>query len=314
MLGRYISHPNCNECHSKLKGAENSWSLSVLSATALIGKEMSVNLLVLIDCAESASTSKLSVLPLTHVLDIHTNLAASPGAITKVSHTARNLPLAVLSETYDTDLSDGPIPDTPSQLCLRGDMVLLLNTIPCDHGDDHRHDNITFISGRTELGGSVTVGSVRAYLFNVAEMKRVGGPGQMWHECQEFDAAHDGTKLDKIENYLANESFPVDRQAQIDEADAVLFIDEVWLEKRYRGQDRGLWAVSQLIEQLSETRSIIVLLQAGPVSWDNSSKSGDEAHDKITKHWKRLGFSEWSDSDDAWLCLASEKVKWTNRA
>lgn len=27
------------------------------------------------------------------------------------------------------------------------------------------------------------------------------------------------------------------------------------------------------------------------------------AHEKLTRHWKRMGFSEWSDSDDAWLCL-----------
>jgi len=192
---------------------------------------------------------------------------------------------------------------TPSQSCLRRDLALHLSTLPCDHDDEHQHGNIMAISGRTELDGSVTARSVRAYLINVAEMKKTGGPGQMWHECQEHDAAYDGTKLDKIENYLANESFPADRQAQIDEADAVLFIDEVWLEKRHRGQDRGLRAVSQLIEQFSGKGNMIVLLKAGPVLRCSSSNSGREAHSKVAKHWKRLGFSEWRDSDDAWLCL-----------
>ncbi|KAK4545882.1 hypothetical protein LTR36_002446 [Oleoguttula mirabilis] len=181
---------------------------------------------------------------------------------------------------------------------------------PCEHGHDHPH--IKPIIATVQIGGH-TAGTMRANIFDAAEMREQGGPAQMWQECQNFDAEHDGTKLDKIENYLANESFPGKRQVQIDTAAVVLFVDEVWLERVRRRQGLGLWAVDELIRQMAPARGcMVILLQAGPITREGTADDS-EAHGKITRHWKKLGFSEWSDSDDAWLCLvAEERVEYEN--
>lgn len=55
----------------------------------------------------------------------------------------------------------------------------------------------------------------------------------------------------------------------------------------------------------------IVLLEAGSIirfeqSEEHRSLSVVEACEKIARHWKRIRFSEWSDSDAAWLCLLTD--------
>lgn len=61
------------------------------------------------------------------------------------------------------------------------------------------------------------IGHVKAHLLNKHAMETLG-PAQTWKECQAYDAAYaPDTKLDKVENYLANESFPVEKQRKIGE-------------------------------------------------------------------------------------------------
>lgn len=210
-------------------------------------------------------------------------------------------------------------------------LTLHLQTQPCSHNTDtdptSSHPNITPLhyTIHTPKYRASPIGTLRAYTFNTAAMRQQGGPAQFWHECQAFDAAHEGTKLDKIENFLANESFPAERQAQIDTVALVLFVDEVFLEKEYRGRGVGLWAVDRLIslhapapcfsddeEEARGGAAVVVLLQAGTISREGVAGGGGvgKADEKLTQYWKRLGFGEWSWSDGAWLCLvAGERVR-----
>ena len=136
-------------------------------------------------------------------------------------------------------------------------------------------------------------------------------PSKMWQECQAYDTAHTpSAKLNKVENYLANESFPAEHQAQIDEAEWVLYIDEAYIDPSFRGKGFSLLALDLLIKQLVVGEKCVVLLQAGSImrfEKDGRTRGLDavEAYEKIARHWRRMGFHEWSDSDDAWLCLWS---------
>ena len=127
-------------------------------------------------------------------------------------------------------------------------------------------------------------------------------------ECQSYDSWHIGCKLDKVENYLANESFPPYKAKAVEEADIVLFIQEVWLEPVARGRGIGLLAVDKLIRSVSAQASLLVLLQPGPVGPSSLcvEVDADEATERIAKHWTKIGFAPWSDSDESWLCLLSK--------
>ena len=98
----------------------------------------------------------------------------------------------------------------------------------------------------------------------------------------------------------------------LDSAETILFIEEVFIELELRGHRLSLIAVDRLLVQLGLGKGCIVLLQAGPINrvGSNDNRFGvgaTEAFEKIATHWRRMGFSEWSDSDDAWLCLWSEE-------
>ena len=66
-----------------------------------------------------------------------------------------------------------------------------------------------------------------------------------------------------------------------------------------------------LIKELALHEQCVVLLQAGSITSVAAAEYGTitalEAYEKIARHWSRLGFSVWSDTDDDWLCLLSEE-------
>ncbi|KAK3109217.1 hypothetical protein LTR53_017765, partial [Teratosphaeriaceae sp. CCFEE 6253] len=128
-----------------------------------------------------------------------------------------------------------------------------------------------------------------------------------------YDAAHAdaGARLEKVENYLANESFHPRFETRVAEAESVLFVEEVRLHEALRGRDLGFWMVRELIRGLGLGERGVVLLQAGGISRegrggrdrDGGGSGGGESTERLTRYWRRMGFSEWSDSDEAWLCL-----------
>lgn len=89
-------------------------------------------------------------------------------------------------------------------------------------------------------------------------------------------------KLDKIENYLANESFLEDAQKRISSSAAVVYIQEVWLEKQWRGRELGLEAVRKALEKLSLPAETIAILEPGPVR--ETTCTADEAGQKLAAH------------------------------
>ncbi|KAF2770541.1 hypothetical protein EJ03DRAFT_350377 [Teratosphaeria nubilosa] len=193
-------------------------------------------------------------------------------------------------------------------------MHLKLFNSPCADPACNDHTNIQALSGHL-LIDNIIAGSLKAQLLFAARMRTQDGLIQMWQECQEFDACSNGAKIEKVENYLANESFAMkDRQRDVDEASVILHVEEVWLKRLYRGEGRGLWMVRELVRQLELADDVVVMLQAGPLSrerqgQDTVESDGKSAHERIACHWKKLGFDEWSDSDDAWLCLRVGEMK-----
>jgi GNAT superfamily N-acetyltransferase len=200
-------------------------------------------------------------------------------------------------------------------------MQLTTKDIPCDDSLCTQHPNTRSLLSKLFLPEDITAGTIKAQLLNAQQMRQQGGRIQMWLECQSFDGVHEGAKLDKVENHLANESFAVkDRQRDVDEASAILHIEELWAEKSYRGRGLGWWMIERLLQELKMTGDGMVMLQAGPVSRETRDREddtleglredgGESAHEKLARHWKKLGFDEWSDSDDAWLLLKVCELK-----
>ncbi|KAK4502263.1 hypothetical protein PRZ48_005688 [Zasmidium cellare] len=181
------------------------------------------------------------------------------------------------------------------------DITITLHHQPCSPPDcSLKHPHIKPYTSKIYPTDpkSKPIGQINLYVFHKAKMDAIN-PGKMWEECQAFDAHHTGTKLDKIENFLANESFSTQGQDRIDHAEVVLFID----------QGRGLAAVRETVKALQLPKKAIVMLQAGDAG---GLRIGNvhEAGDKLTRHWKRLGFEEWSESDPSWLLLWLEDVYW----
>ncbi|KAK4623763.1 hypothetical protein CLAFUW4_05815 [Fulvia fulva] len=163
------------------------------------------------------------------------------------------------------------------------------------------HPHIEACTASLRLAQNDTsIGHIYLNILHQAALVRIG-PIRMWDECQIYDERHLGAKLDKVENYLANESFPPDRDLQIRQATCILFIDEVILHPTMRGQGRGLAAVKKVMDALELPDDTVVLLQAGPVGDTGDGRL--DAGERIARHWKKLGFQEWSETDESWLCL-----------
>ncbi|KAF7188936.1 hypothetical protein HII31_09859 [Pseudocercospora fuligena] len=130
-----------------------------------------------------------------------------------------------------------------------------------------------------------TIGHVKAHVFNKQTMDAKDSPG-MWEECQRYDQNHFGAKLDKIDNYLDNESFESDAEVKVQEARAIVYVEEVLLQETRRGREPG------------------------PINSAEHKSEGGDGGEKLEKHWRRLGFDAWSYTDPAWLCLSLEDVSW----
>ncbi|KAK5723783.1 hypothetical protein LTR15_005483 [Elasticomyces elasticus] len=178
---------------------------------------------------------------------------------------------------------------------------------------DHDHPNIFTIYAAGNLTPPATTispseehGHIEAQLIAVGKMRLTSPQGQaFYHECQAYDTAHseDCARLDKVENFLANESFVGDFGEIVASAETVLFTEEVWLHRSLRGKGLSLVMVKEFIELLTLGNNAVVMLQAGGIT--READNGGESTERLTRHWKKLGFSEWSDSDDAWLLLST---------
>ena len=183
------------------------------------------------------------------------------------------------------------------------------------HGPEGKLANISCYSSTIYSREQRPIGYMKSQLLTKGAMHIDGGLNGMWQECQAYDESHaPESKLDKVENYLSNESFYTDKQSLIDAAESVLFIEQVYIKPVYRGNGFGLLAIDCLINQLGVGERCIVLLQAGAINGafdgrENCSMNPSEAHEKIARHWKRMGFDEWSYTDDAWLCLSTDKTQ-----
>lgn len=157
------------------------------------------------------------------------------------------------------------------------------------------------------------LGHIHMYTLDKAAMER-SSVTTMWKQSQVYDASHpDGASIAKVENFLSNEGFPADLEAKIEDAECILFISAVVLHKQsLRGHGHGLDALEMAIKELVWLpQGTIAMLQAGAIGSD--TRPADLAGEKLTKHWKRLGFEPWSDSDDSWLCVALDEMGWFRR-
>lgn len=191
-------------------------------------------------------------------------------------------------------------------------ITLSLQLISCPGGLEcqSQHPNIgAYFATIKHLASQEAIGNIKAYVFRKSTMVSIS-PSQMWIECRNFDNMHSRTKLDKIENFLENESFPMEFKQNIADVQAILFIDQVWLDPSFRGCGLSLTAVRKMIADLKLPKKTVGMLQAGAIG---GSGFGDvtEGGEKLTKHWARLGFEPWSDSDDSWLLLSIEESIFT---
>lgn len=148
------------------------------------------------------------------------------------------------------------------------------------------------------------IGFVKVFTLNKAGMDCIS-PRQMYEEGHIYDDMHSGAQIHKVENFLENEDFYSERDAQVAQAEMFIFVEEVLLEKRFRGtRGRGLAAVREALLRLGPPAKSVVLLQAG--STDESEYDTFQTDDKLTRYWGNMGFGVWSDSDPAWLCLSLE--------
>lgn len=139
-------------------------------------------------------------------------------------------------------------------------------TTTCDPGEPEclEHCNIEACAADVNIGQAhTTISQMKLYRQGKAVMKRVS-PTEMWQQCQAYDLMHFGGKLNKIENFLANESF-FERQFVIANAEEVVYVEEVVLHKKARGQGLGLVALSQTIAQLRLPQKTILLLEPGGI-------------------------------------------------
>ena len=178
----------------------------------------------------------------------------------------------------------------------------------CDPSDSEclGHCNVEAYVVDVNTGqADVSIGHIKLYRLDKAKMERIG-PAEMWQQCQTYDLMHFGGKLNKIENFLANESFFDEWQSNIAEAEEIVYIEEVVLKKSARGQGLGLQALTSAIAQLQLPQKTILLLEPGGIG--QLECSHEEAGAKLAKHWSKLGFRLWSYTDEAWLCVAFEEL------
>lgn len=192
------------------------------------------------------------------------------------------------------------------------DISLRLSQKDCMNNDSHNScTHITCYEVFLLQNEDHAIGSIQCQLLHKAGMDAIG-LNTMWDECQAYNTSHaPESKLDKVENYLANGCFLPEKQTLIDKAEYILFIEEVYVDSEYRGRGISLLGMELLIAELGVGERCVVLLQAAPLVQviRTDSQAGDgcavTAHERIARHWKRMGFEKWSWTDDAWLCLST---------
>lgn len=137
--------------------------------------------------------------------------------------------------------------------------------------------------------------------------------------------------MHKVENYLGNECFHPAKQALLDQAKWVLYVEKVVLYPAYKGRGLGLRIVDAVIHEtcaeMEGKGEGVVLLEPGPVvlggggsNWGEGQSERyegfvgkgevereDDATERIRRHWMRMGFEAWSYTDEAWLCLSTRE-------
>lgn len=192
--------------------------------------------------------------------------------------------------------------------------AVIMGTMPCrlpNCQEDHEFIRHFRASIRPEYY-ALELGHIHMYTLDKAAMERASVTA-MWKQSQVYDDSHLGSSLAKVENFLSNESFPADLEAKIVDAEYILVISAVVLYKQWlRGYGHGLDALEMAINDLKWLpRRTIAMLQAGAIGTD--TRPAELAGEKLTKHWKRLGFEPWSDSDDSWLLVALDETIWFRR-
>lgn len=193
----------------------------------------------------------------------------------------------------------------PSDLALSNDA----HACATIHASDE-HPHITSLVCRILLASpGQQIGHVKAHLIDTEACAL--DDGRLWSACQAYDAAHAPVSmLEKVDNYLANESFAAHHERFIRAGQRVVYVEEVWLEPGWRGRGLGRQALARVIAELVGSGEMaVVLLQPGPVGEavrDAQRREIDagEATERIARYWGRMGFEAWSESDESWLCLA----------
>ena len=126
---------------------------------------------------------------------------------------------------------------------------------------------------------------------------------EMFRQCQAFDNGNDGALLLLVEHFINEETFSPDKRAKIDNAGSILFIEEAYVDPRYRKHGVSLFAVDLLVDELGFGEGNIAILYASPIDLP-TGLSVVEASDKLVRHWKRMGFEKWSNNPDSWLGLS----------
>ncbi|CZT24862.1 uncharacterized protein RCC_10590 [Ramularia collo-cygni] len=192
----------------------------------------------------------------------------------------------------------------PGELPL-DDIVIELHRVDCeDDSCSAYHPNIKTSSAVIRhIRDQLRVGHIHLHTLDKGAMQIIG-PSQMMQESQAYDEIHLGAQMNKVENFLENESFLEGRDVQVATAQTIVFVEEVWLCRESRGKGTSLVAVQNALRLLPCSSKALALLQPG--STDSSPFDPFEAEEKLIRHWAKLGFEVWSDSDPAWLCLSLE--------
>lgn len=185
----------------------------------------------------------------------------------------------------------------------RIDQNLFTTTTQRSDDDTATHPNITALSLLIHHHG-IFIGHITSTVLNKAAMNAIS-LSQFWEECLAYDEAHSpDSKLYKIDKYLEGEEFSLDYQNKLHSAEWLLYVDEAYVEPDFRGQRLSIWALEQLIGTMEADlgRKGVVMLQAG-VSNKYPCSGLEDGGEKLGRHWRRMGFEVWSESNEDWLCL-----------
>lgn len=115
-----------------------------------------------------------------------------------------------------------------SSLSIKLSLAICEHNLEDSNKPENSYSNISSITA-TIQHELIPIGMIKANLFNKAAMEAIS-PAEMWQQCKvyvEINAPR--SQLNKVENFLANQSFPADQQAKIDEAEWVLYIEEAYI-------------------------------------------------------------------------------------